>query len=130
MMSQGFAKPEPWGTWTDGPEAVLTLPVAPDARELFLLANVNAFVDPKNPHRTVRLLVDGRELETWTFSPGRIGGTRTVRIPAEALAGRTTVPLTVRIDDPASPRQLGLSQDERVLGLGFARITSWEAYTP
>jgi hypothetical protein len=122
----GWATPEPWGTWTEGEQA--TMRVALDARPpgpLTLRARARALVSGPQHARLVDVMVNGRYLATWTFD--RLEPVvQTLRIPADALAGLGPLEIDFRIARPRSPKELGINQDPRGLGMGLieARITA------
>jgi hypothetical protein len=102
--------------------------VALDARPpgpLTLRARARALVSGPQHARLVDVMVNGRYLATWTFD--RLEPVvQTLRIPADALAGLGPLEIDFRIARPRSPKELGINQDPRGLGMGLieARITA------
>jgi hypothetical protein len=68
-LSWGWAEGEPWGRWSDGPEArmLLQLPEAVDG-ELELEAGVRAFTGPGRPVSEVDVVCNGVLAGTWVFT--------------------------------------------------------------
>ena len=117
----GFSGPEDWGVWTDGDEAVLVVRVdVAGAAEIEIALLVEAFVRPENTPLTVGVRANGIPVASWSFL-GPHGPTwQGVRVPI--AAGSELVVLVFAIETPLSPKELGLSDDTRRLGLGFHRL--------
>ncbi len=81
-----------------------------------------AFVSEKHPAQTIIVEVNNAEIATWTFDLSSPAGVRTADIP-RALAQDGTLRILLRSPGSMSPSQLGISTDERVLGLGVRTIT-------
>ena len=83
---------------------------------------VRAFVWPSHPALEVDVMAKGTHLTTWAFHhPGDTGFVeRSVVIPPDARVDGV-VHLELAIPRCRSPRELGMSHDERRLGLGLAR---------
>jgi hypothetical protein len=122
----GWAAPEPWGTWTEGEHA--TMRVALAARPpgpLMLRARARALVSGSQITRLVDVMVNGQHLATWTFDR-REPVVQTLRIPADVLVGLGPLEIDFSIAQPRSPKELGINEDPRGLGMGLieARITA------
>jgi hypothetical protein len=122
----GWAAREPWGTWTEGKRATMRVTLDPKpAGELTLKARARALVSDAQKVQLVDVMVNGRHLARWTFD--RLEPVvQTLRIPADVLAGLTTVEIDFRIERPHSPKEMGLNGDPRGLGMGLieARISA------
>jgi hypothetical protein len=117
----GWSDPEPWGRFTVGPLAELSLPLD---RPLGPGAMFKAIVRPhlNRHHRPLKVeIYFGKHVvkKLSLYIPGR----RTIRIaiPAALCANETQAKIGIRILNPKSPLSLGESQDARQLGLGFIR---------
>jgi hypothetical protein len=124
LCSFGWSAPEEWGVWSDGPLATLLMDIAgADGQRLRLRLDAMAFVP--NPLRPLRISVSAR--------PG--GPITELSLPESPQApimldmpagcwGRGPMELVFRLHDPCSPRDLGLSEDGRRLGLGLRALTA------
>lgn len=116
----GWAYPEEWGTWTDGPAAELYFRVQGVPRSLSM--DVNPFVAPQAgvPAQTLRILANGMAVGTYSLQAAQI---LQVELPASAMASGSEF-LTLRFEMPqaASPLTLGLSPDARLLGIGVRHL--------
>jgi hypothetical protein len=96
--------------------------------------NLTAFVLKEHPEIAVHVRAEDFDIAEWNFSvaqPDLIHGSwREAVIPAEVTCNKAfSVRLT--IDQPASPRKLGLSADIRLLGILLHRFSiSAEATIP
>ncbi len=114
LLGHGWSVPEPWGVWTEGTSAEITLPPHRFAR-----AHLRGH--PFSPHGAVRFGVSAGN--------GPISSTRsdtesslTVDLPFDATGHRARV---LRVHTPAaiSPIDAGVSDDPRRLGFGLRNIT-------
>jgi hypothetical protein len=109
------------GVWSNGAVAELCFrlerrPTGP----LRLRVNLTAFVVKEHPALTVYVSAEDFEIGQWSFSvaqPERINGSwQEATIPPDATWNRAFA-VRLKIDQPASPRKLGLSGDVRSLGI-------------
>ena len=112
--TEGVSHYEPWGRWTDGEVARITL--SRDLPSRFVLRIETAVAFP--PSVGVDLVARVGQVQH-SFRVG--AGPGVVDIPFEApLAGRT---IEILIPAPRSPSELGISADGRRLGIGLKSIT-------
>ena len=119
----GWGDAEPWGTWTVGRTArmVPDIHILPD-RDLVLTISASAFLAPAHPAVHVSVVVNDAPVGEWAYGLGQPDQPRSVSIPRAVLERR--MPPEVRLDivDPISPLELGVSSDERRLGLAVREI--------
>lgn len=108
LLSAGWSQPEPWGVWTDGPEAALDLPL-PEGRWSLALS-LRAFPPEAAPR--VAASQDGAVL-----AEARVAAEDTLRVTVEA--GAEGARLALALPDAVSPASLGLGEDARALSLGL-----------
>jgi glycosyl transferase family 4 len=121
---RGFSIPEDWGMWTDGSMAIALFRVGKSCG-LHAEFVVHPFVPDKKRELSVGVTVNGLLLDTWHFrGPDSIAPrTRRLRIPKEIVGEDGAIWLAFAIKDTRSPKQLGLSEDSRLLGLGLRGLT-------
>ncbi len=131
LLGSGWSQLEPTGVWTDGETASLVLRPADVAGDAELVLAIEPFVTPKHRELGLDISTGGRELVRHVFRHGRppLRQTRArlglgpehhlVRVPLPASARDETgrVVLDLRVDNPASPKELALSEDDRRLGV-------------
>lgn len=123
LLGSGWGEPAFWGVWSVAPEATLTcLPFPPPGEPIVWRAAVRAFVWPQHPRLAVEVVANGVPVGRWHFEHRQDRGVveRVAMIPAE-LVRHEPVELQFRIPGCISPRELGLSQDERQLGIGLVK---------
>lgn len=123
LLGSGWGEPAFWGVWSVAPEATLTCaPFPPPAEPVVWRAAVRAFVWPQHPRIEVEVVANDAPVGRWHFEHPHDRGVveRVVTIPAE-LVQHEPVQLHFRIPGCISPRALGLSQDERRLGIGLVK---------
>ena len=120
----GWSDPEPWGTWSDGDAAALVLNVSnlPE-NDLELLIEGNAFLARQHRFQEVDIVVNKQYVATLKYDQQSNGGVRTVKIPKRlALEDNGRLLLKFKFKNPKSPADLGLSGDNRRLGLGIVSM--------
>jgi hypothetical protein len=144
LLGEGWSALEPTGVWTDGEKASLVLKLAgapPGDVELVLA--VDPFVTPDHPELKVEISSQGEQLgarvfhyRRTVFRPGKAQRPLRAVLPASVRDETGRAVLELRLHDPASPLDLGLSDDPRRLGLHLRslaaprrsrRTTLWDA---
>jgi hypothetical protein len=121
-LTKGWSQQENWGVWSaaDRAELTLDLPRAPTGG-LRLDVQAQAFLPEPEDTLVVPVEVDGHLVATWRFShlTPSDRAARSLWIPADLAAGKTYLTVTFRLDGAKSPKALGLSSDDRLLGIGL-----------
>ena len=117
-LERGWSSPDESGTWTLSPEVelVLNLDRVPQAA-MPLTVLAQAFTPSERPALEVSVVVNGTAVAEWRFAAGELEHPRTALIPADVLKLKAPLHLAFRFSGLASPRELGLSSDPRLLGL-------------
>jgi hypothetical protein len=116
MLVSGWGEAAPAGRWTVGPSARIALRTETSASQLEWIAD--PLLPPGAPPLSVEVHANGRRLGIVRCDPGNPVG----RVPLKGVRAGTDLQLEWRIRDPRSPKQLGLSADERPLGLFFRDV--------
>jgi hypothetical protein len=123
---QGFSHAEPWGRWTDGPEARIPLRFDEALDEdLELVAELQPFIREAHPRQRVEVRLNGEPVAQWVFTHPEDAGPRELRapLPRRLIADDGTALVTFHFPDATvSPADLGESEDGRLLGLGFRTL--------
>jgi hypothetical protein len=134
LLGEGWSALEPTGVWTDGETASLVLKPDTRSEDVELVLSVDAFVTSDHPELKVEVSARGEQLGARVFRHRR-GGYRLGRahrplrvvLPASARDEQGRAILELRLRDPASPLELGLSDDSRRLGLQLRSLTARKA---
>lgn len=112
---EGFGAGEAGGRWTVMPEATLhcPVPVMDNGAPTTLTINANAFLQG-DMHQRLRVKLDGGAEQEFTFVGQQPPPAVQVKLPANAN-GQLTIQLTM--PDSVTPKSLGLSGDDRQLGI-------------
>ena len=124
----GWAEEEDAFTWTIGYEASLKIPFyVPDSPQIVLKAIMSGFLKPGMVNKQiVFVLVNGIELEQWIFeTPGF--REKALVIPSKSFLESNFLLITFRMPTAVSPHQIGLSNDERQLGIAVQAIELMES---
>lgn len=123
-LGSGWSSAESWGTWSAARESSIVLPLnTTDVTELSL--NVNAFLNGRHPVQPVDILVNDVKAGSVVLSAGN-DNRFSIRIPdivSRDLRQSKVLRLNFRFDDPVSPRDLGVGDDERMLVMGLISLT-------
>ncbi len=119
---KGWGVPEAWGTWTIGQEAEILLPLEePLGGDAILTVEAAPYVNDRHPRMQVEIFYGGDIAGTWSYESADCVR-HSLTIPACRIATDTWLLLRFRIVTPASPLELGKSDDSRLLGLGFRSL--------
>ena len=127
-LGPGWGAPElGFGVWSNGPVAELYFRLQQrPAVPLRLRINLTAFVVREHPAIMVQVTTENVEIAQWSFNvaqPELIHGSwREATIPLEVTEKRA-FSIKLRINEPASPKKLGLSGDIRLLGILLHRLS-------
>lgn len=122
-LYEGWSGPEPWGTWTDGPLAVLWLPLPTQPRAGALRLELTAFSAVPSQPQPLTVMMGGETLWQGELLAGQ---PRTIRVAVDPNAqSSSSVMVTLRIGRPHSPASAGMSDDTRLLGIGLLSV-EWE----
>lgn len=123
LLSDGWSTPEDWGTWSDGPQAEIRIPVSAHIRAIRLEAM--ALVAPQHPRQTVTVRIHDREVSTFVLRESA-GNIVEVAVPEEARGPSTAdgvLRLRLIFHNAARPVDLGLNDDRRTLAVGVQVIS-------
>jgi phosphoglycerol transferase len=116
----GWAAPEPWGTWSLGRRATLLLRLAPNHGPLMLAMKARVLTGPALPQRRLRISANGANIADIDVG----AGAQNLRFPLPEQGAKNDGLLRLEFDvtPQASPRALGLSVDGRPLGIGLEEL--------
>lgn len=118
LLGEGWSDLGAGYAWTIGPVAHLRLPA--DARRGdSVTLDMSAFVPVAEVRHQLRAYVNGRPAGSWEFTAEQLR--KLVRLDLGA-GGAGPQDIELRIADPKSPKDLGLSQDDRKLGVSLYAI--------
>lgn len=132
-LENGWSSPESWGTWTDADTASLFLHLSnTPSNKLTIQYNSHGFIVPAHPSMTVTISVNGQPLQTtvYKYPEDSADSIRSFSIPADLLVkSQGLLQIEFTIKTPISPESVGISTDERTLGLGMVwlQVTSTPA---
>jgi hypothetical protein len=119
ILWSGWGAAEAAGRWTLGPEARLLLNVSHARRPpRNLRVNlVRIFDGEAGKPQHVEVLVNGKRACAQELSPAAPPSNFDVPLPADVEARMALIDVRFKIARPISPRQIGLSEDARALGM-------------
>lgn len=126
-LESGWNSPENWGVWSLGRRASLRidprqLPQQP--RGLTLRFEAQAFVTPKHPRQTIRILLGDRLLDERVVEYPKSRFQFVIPLPPDLVEGTGKIDIGFELPDATAPKAVGLSRDARVLGVGLISVTA------
>ena len=120
----GWASPEPWGTWSEGDTALLRLELSKTTKnDVELLIEGHAYLSDKHTSQEIDILVNKQYVATLKYDLQSKGEIRAVKIPNHlVLENNGHLLIKFNFKNPISPAELGLSDDARRLGLGIVSM--------
>jgi len=113
----GWAYPEQWGVWTEGSKAKVVLPI-PSGKPKTLIMNFRAFITASHPKQSVEVFVNNAQNQTVTFLKEQ-GNQIIINLPQNDERGYIAIEL--RLPDSRSPKEIGVGDDIRPLGVGLIK---------
>ena len=122
FLVDGWALPEPWGTWTLGHDAQLLVPLPKGDNLNELELSIQPFINTLHPTLLVRYSVNNGPLlyRSWNIDQPQSA----FKIPItkkDVTLGYLNIQF--HIENPQSPKQLGQGEDMRMLGFGLKSMT-------
>ena len=118
-LVEGWSEAESWGVWSVAKQCRLRfkidpVPTAPVSVEV----TCRGFVHARHPRLQVSCRIGTTAPQEWEFSVSSARGCRKLRIEPDAVAPDGEVTVTLTLNNPRSPAELGLAADVRPLGIG------------
>ncbi|CAN1500535.1 hypothetical protein MCEZE4_00484 [Burkholderiaceae bacterium] len=118
-LGWGWAFPESWGVWSEGPKAKVVLPI-PLGNVRTLNFEVKAFLAPTHPTQSVEILVNGILEKNITISNA---DTTNIELNLPKSSDKDYVTIEFKLPNNISPTALGIGADIRRLGIGLLSAT-------
>jgi hypothetical protein len=129
FLKSGWGAPEALGVWSSGGQARLSLATAQVPKlgvEIAFDLSTYTGLGFYSGMQSVKVVVNDRELAKWNFKSGSPAPDARIVIPPELVDSSGSLDITFEIDPPLNPHKLGISADDRDLGVSLrsARIES------
>ena len=120
----GMAGIEPWGRWSNGKICGLKFVLSEAAgKPSSIVLTASGFVTIEHPVQQVEIFLNGSIIGKIEFRHGGINPRDvTIDIPKDTLLYDKSNTIEFTIKNPISPKSLGLSDDDRQLGIGFRTL--------
>jgi hypothetical protein len=117
--SKEWQSPEIWGTWSKGKTTFLKIPL-PNEELSKLIIRVRGFITKKNPLQTAELWINGNKLDSLNITSNQ-GQDFIVNLPRNINSNKDIL-IEFKNLNPTSPKEAGLSQDNRKIAIGIESI--------
>jgi hypothetical protein len=123
FLKNGWSNPEPNSTWSQADTARLIVPVG-DGVISDVTFTVRSLVSPKHPKQRVGIKINGVRAQSLSFDTN---ARHDIIIPipkavSKQLSKRKYLDIEFSFPDAISPRELGVSDDSRKLGLQLSSL--------
>lgn len=134
FLGKGWSEPENDLIWSSGQSAFLRIPTPYYQREATVQITAGALITPNHPKQTIDILINGDfyqsiDLNSWSENQIEIREIdihRHYRSWLEKMTNTYTDPgfinIELRFRDAASPKQLGIGEDDRILALAIKKL--------
>lgn len=123
VAGPGWSHREDWGFWAVGRDSYLTLRAGGTAGPgLRLRIKGGYFLTERHRSLTVRISVNDVEIGRFTPTFPDMTLDTELTLPAAAFSRDRTLRIRFQVDSPASPKSVGVSADDRVLGLNLTSM--------
>lgn len=118
----GWSKAEQWGVWTSSSYAdlLLNLPESHRGRKFCIKLDIQAYVPPEHPKQVIEVYING--VLSDKLDVGKEGWDGCISV-SENQASVKRLQLGFKMLNPIAPKDLGYSEDDRLLGLGLKSLT-------
>jgi len=127
-LVSGWSSPEAWGIWSEGLESVLRFKVIQALRtDLKITLSGSPFELPTGAQE-VEIVVNGKLVSRISKQPRSSKTSFNFSVPKELiLKNNNRVELLIKVSNPTSPLELGISNDPRKLGFGLVSVSIRES---
>jgi phosphoglycerol transferase len=123
VIGKGWSGQEEEFRWTESPRAEIRFRLVPFNGQITLLLSATALLTQSRPSQRLIVLVNGHEAAQYKFILDQPLHDMMVPIDPAWIKNDHLVQLTLAVDDNRSPKDLGISSDERTLGVLVRSIT-------
>ena len=116
FLTKDWGQNEDWGVWSVGPHPQLAL-FMPGGKPQSLALDMRAFVTPQHPNQTVKISINGVYQKTVSLSNAQHNEI-TLPLPPTGY-GKEWIELGFDLPQAISPKELGMGDDSRKLGIGL-----------
>lgn len=120
-LRTGWSTPEPWGVWSQADLADLVVKAGSVHNGLIIAMSFHAFVAKEHPSVQINIVINGVKADSICFAYGQDYQNWIYRLPVSEITNGM-LHIIFSINNPISPLELGLSTDERKLGIGLRNI--------
>ncbi|MBJ9618321.1 hypothetical protein KTE49_04525 [Burkholderia multivorans] len=123
-LDRGWSHQEPWGTWSDGPEASIVLPLS-DAGVGQISLRANALVSAKRPEQKIVVYVNGVNAGVIVLRAAN-GNNFNIQVPVSVIRSineSKIMRLKFKFLDSTRPKDIGINGDDRMLAMGLVSLT-------
>jgi hypothetical protein len=114
----GWSHPENWGAWSEGRQASLLIAM-PNPKPTRIRIVLKAMINPLHPVQKGNLYINGILAKRLALTADQTE----IEIPlSKAMRERNYVQLEFTLQNPMSPKSLGLGDDLRNLGVGLVSL--------
>ena len=120
LLGSGWHRAEPWGVWSKAP-ALLSVPCTPGEASIFQVElTIRPFTPPQHASTYLRI-TSGKDL-LFEGALGQKVQDIPILVHRSSCDSKNQAAITIAADQFRSPKELALSDDDRLLGVGLEKI--------
>jgi hypothetical protein len=121
FLGNGWSGLESWGVWSEARRATMVLPLDSETLPATLTMDLTSFHAANSDPLKVEISIEGGDRKELLFVPEQPQQSVRLELRREDQVDGT-ITVQFDIDNPRSPASLGISIDERKLGIGLTRF--------
>ena len=118
----GFYANEGFGRWSEGTTSIIRLYFNSE-NKVKLKFDVFPFLSRQQPKLQTKIFIGKELIATWNFEQGKQFPNTVIDIPKKFIKKDKFIDLEFHYSNNKSPQELELSNDNRILNLGFKSVT-------
>ncbi|NIA01841.1 MAG: hypothetical protein GWP15_00495 [Nitrospirae bacterium] len=131
-LRRGWSVPELWGIWSIGKQSELSFKLPKSlSGNLYLTVRANPFVHFRRPKKEIKVFVNDEQVAIWNYQLGERNEMQSASISQEVYQkNKDVVNIKFVSSEVVSPKQDGISEEEREISLGLIDLIVTEIETP
>jgi hypothetical protein len=125
VLGIGWSQIEPWGVWSNGRIASLLFEVESfGSRDVILKMGSHGFLTESHANIEVDVFVNDLKVKVLEYRLDKPNRSSTIQFSAKLCEAKSKFcEVQFKVRNPRSPASLGLSSDERLLGIGLTSVS-------
>ncbi len=120
-LASGWGNVEKKGVWSNSSNSIIKFNISDLPKSFKLVFSARGLTAPSQPIQNVDVIINEELVEHWTFTQQNSTQANTLRFDRDSLGGKLLT-INFKIKNTKSPKELGLNNDSRPLGLALFSV--------